>query len=84
MDETVLSKCLTAFFDGTGFDRTDFTGLRIGESLSRDNIIGALNIFPDIISVTSVKSDSVEVTELTPGVNGVLKLNSVDFNQNVV
>lgn len=84
MDETVLSDCLTAFFDGTGFDRSDFTGLRIGESLSRDTIIGVLNIFPEVVGVTSVKSDSVEVTELTPGVNGVLKLNSVDFNQNVV
>ena len=84
VDTTLLTNNLLAFFDGTGFDRMDYTGLRIDESISRDKIVSAFSIFPDVVSVDSVLCDDEEVTVLTPSSGGVLKLVDVSFTQNEV
>ena len=84
VDETQLLNNLTAFFDGKGFDRMEYAGLNIDESLSRDKLVSVFSIFPDIVSVDSILVDGVEVTTLTPSVDGVLQLVSVDFSQTVV
>lgn len=84
LDENDLKDCLTAFCDGGAFDRIEYTGLNIGESLTKDMIVSCLSVFPDIIEVTSVKENNVEITSLDPGVEGVLKLDSLTFNQTEV
>lgn len=84
VDTTLLTNNLLAFFDGTGFDRMDYSGVRIDEELSRDKLVSAFNVFPEVVSVDSVLLDDSEVTTLTPSPDGVLKLVDVSFTQNEV
>lgn len=84
VDTTLLTNNLLAFFDGTGFDRMDYSGVRIDEELSRDKLVSAFNVFPEVVSVDSITVDDSEVTTLTPSPDGVLRLVSVSFTQNEV
>ena len=84
MDTDILDSCLTAFVDGTHFDRMSYTGLRIGEDFNALMVKSALAIFPDIVDVTSVMSGGVEVETVSPGVNGVIQLGTVSWTQNEV
>ena len=84
MDTDILDSCFTAFVDGTSFDRMEYTGLRIGEDFTSVMVKSALAIFPDIVDVTSVESDGVEVETISPGVNGVIRLGTVSWTQNEV
>ena len=84
VDTDKLSDNLVAFFDGTGYDRMEYAGVRIDESVSRDKLVSVFSIFPDVVSVDSIVFDDEEVTELVPSVNGVLQLVDVSFNQTVV
>lgn len=84
VDTTLLTNNLLAFFDGTGFDRMDYSGVRIDEELSRDKLVSAFSIFPEVVSVDSITLDDSEVTTLTPSPDGVLKLVDVSFTQNEV
>ena len=84
MDTDILDDCLGAFIDGTSFDRMEYTGLRIGEDFNALMVKSALAIFPDIVDVTSVTSDGVEVETVSPGVNGVIQLGTVSWTQNEV
>ena len=84
VDTTLLTNNLLAFFDGTGFDRMDYSGVRIDEELSRDKLVSAFNVFPEVVSVDSILLDDSEVTTLTPSSGGVLKLVDVSFTQNEV
>lgn len=84
VDTTLLTNNLIAFFDGTGFDRMDYAGVRIDEELSRDKLVSAFNVFPEVVSVDSITVDDSEVTTLTPSPDGVLQLASVNFTQNEV
>ena len=84
MDTDILDDCLGAFIDGTSFDRMEYTGLRIGEDFNALMVKSALAIFPDIVDVTSVESDGVEVETVSPGVNGVIQLGTVSWTQNEV
>ena len=84
VDTTLLTNNLLAFFDGTGFDRMDYSGVRIDEELSRDKLVSAFNVFPEVVSVDSILLDDSEVTTLTPSPDGVLKLVDVSFTQNEV
>ena len=84
VDTTLLTNNLLAFFDGTGFDRMDYSGVRIDEELSRDKLVSAFNVFHEVVSVDSITVDDSEVTTLTPSPDGVLKLVDVSFTQNEV
>lgn len=84
LDTDDLSDCLTAVFNGGGFDRMEYEGLNIDETLTREQIISELLVFADIVEVTSIKQSGVEITTLTPASNGVLKLGTVSFTQNEV
>lgn len=86
ISSTVLSNVLTALFNGgtvDGFQYT-FSGVRINETLSKDDIVNTLLLFDDVVSVSSVKESGNEITTLTPGSNDVLTLTSVSFTQNEV
>lgn len=84
-DEDDLLSVLTSLFNGGDASvPMSFEGLSIDESLSRDRIVGALDVFEDIVEVSSIKQSSTEITTLTPASNGVLKLGTVTFTQNEV
>ena len=59
-------------------------GVNIDESMSRDKLVSAFSIFPEVVSVDSIMVDDSEVTTLTPSVDGVLRLVDVSFSQTVV
>ena len=82
VDEDMLKDNLEAFFDGTSFDRMEYTGLHIDEELSRDKIISAFNVFPEVLSVDSILLSNEEVTMITPSMWGVLQLKEINFTQN--
>ena len=84
MDESSLLNNLLAFFDGRGFDRMEYTGVNIDESMSRDKLVSAFSIFPEVVSVDSITLNDEEVNVLTPSVDGVLQLVDVSFIQTVV
>lgn len=87
ISETELTKVLTSLFNGTGTGfETEFTGLNINQTLSKEEIINALMVFDGVVEVTNVKVGSDEVTVLEPDSNGVLKLDPtyLVFNQTEV
>lgn len=75
---------LTAFVDGLSYDRMDYTGLNINESLTRDMVVEACMVFGDVVDVSSVVCDGVELSTVSPAGNGVLVLDDVVFVQNEV
>ena len=81
-----LQENLTSFVNGLMFDRMEYAGLNINESLTKDMIVEACSMFGDVVDVTSVKADgsTSEMTSVSPAVNGVLKLGTVVFTQNEV
>ena len=80
-----LTSTLTALFNGgSSVPQSEFDGLKINQTLSKNEIISALSIFDNISEVTSIKQNSVEITTLTPDTNAVLKLGTVTFTQNEV
>lgn len=85
IDEEKLLSVLSALFDGgDAIVPISFEGMSIGEILTRDKIGGTLEVFDTVVGVTSITEEGVEITSLDPGVNNVLKLGTVNFNQNVV
>lgn len=80
-----LTIAMENLFDGgSRVTQAEWDGLNINETLSREDIISALQIFDNVINVTSITQDDVEVTTLTPANNGVLQLVSVEFTQTEV
>ena len=80
-----LTANLKAFFDGgSSVTQAEFEGLNINDSVSRDDIVDVFSIFDDVVSVTSIQSNSSEVTTLTPATNGVLKLGTISYTQTEV
>ena len=80
-----LTNTMQMLFDGgSNVTQAEWDGLNINETLSREDIISALQIFDNVINVTSITQDDVEVTTLTPVNNGVLQLVSVEFTQTEV
>ena len=84
LSTTDLGNVMTALFDGGSLLQMDFEGLNINQSLSKAEIVEALSLFDDVVSVTSVKESGNEITTLTPDDGKVLKLTSVSFTQNEV
>jgi uncharacterized phage protein gp47/JayE len=83
-DEDDLNGALSGYFNGTAFDRLEYEGLVIGQSVRKEDVVGVFSVFPDIVEVTSVQSDGSEITVLEPDSNGVLKLGTVTFTQTEV
>lgn len=82
---TDLESTLTALFNGgSSVPQSEFDGLKINDSLNREDIVSAISIFDSLAEVTSIQSNSEEVTTLTPSANGVLRLGTVNFTQNEV
>ena len=85
MSTTDLQTIIQAVFDGGSVFQMDFDGLNINSTLSRQDIISALETaFADIVEVTSITSNNTEIETLTPSSNGVLQLGTVEFTQTEV
>lgn len=82
--EEDLLENLTACIDGLEFDRMEYAGLKIGETLTRNIVSDACAMFGDVVSVTSILYDGSEMSEITPDTDTVLKLGTVNFTQNEV
>ena len=88
MSETTLTNVLTALFNGGDVNSMTFDGLNINQSLSKEEIARTLEIFDNIVEVTSIKyldgSTPTDFTTLTPSTNSVLELSNVSFTQSEV
>lgn len=84
IDEEELLANLTAFVNGGGFDRLEYDGVDINESIARQDLVNCFDVFDNLVEVTSIQSNGSEVTTLTPASNAVLKLDTVTFVQNEV
>ena len=78
VDEDELSAMLTAFVDGGDVLSMTYTGLRIGEDITEDNVNGVMQVFEYVVS------SSVTISEHTINDGDVLKLGDVSFTQTVV
>ena len=78
VDEDELSAMLTAFVDGGDVLSMTYTGLRIGEDITEDNVNGVMQVFEYVVS------SSVTISEHTINDGDVLKLGDISFTQTVV
>lgn len=84
LEDSQLNECIQYCFDGGDANHMSYTGLNIDEILTRERLINVLLVFDDVLEVTSIKSDNVEITSLTPVVNSVFKLGNLNITQNEV
>ena len=78
LDEDELLEMLTAFVNGGDVFSMTYTGLRIGEDITEDNVNGVMQVFEYVVS------SSVTISEHTINDGDVLKLGDVSFTQTVV
>lgn len=85
IQDTDLFDTVQAVFDGgSSITQAEWDGLNINQSITKEDIASALYIFDDVINITSIKQNNVEVTTITPSSNAVLQLGTVTFNQTEV
>ena len=88
VDTSDLTAVLQKVFNGGNFHEGEYDGLNINQSLTKEEIVRAFDIFDAVVSVSSVKHDvsgtATDFDELTPAPMGVLKLASVTFTQTEV
>ena len=75
---------LTAFFNGTAFDRIEYDGLNIDEPLTYEKVASCFSLFGDVINVTDILYGGSTLTSITPTLNTVFKVGTITFNQNEV
>lgn len=75
---------LTAFINGTNFDRAEYSGLNIDESVTKFMLESAFDVFDNIVTVDVVINNDETLTEVTPSLNTVFKLGTVTINETVV
>ena len=75
---------LTAFINGTNFDRAEYSGLNIDETLTKFMLESAFDVFDNIVTVDVVINNDETLTEVTPSLNTVFKLGNVTINETVV
>ena len=78
VDEDELSAMLTAFVNGGDVFSMTYTGLRIGEDITEDDVNGVMQVFEYVVS------SSVTISEHTINDGDVLKLGDITFTQTVV
>ena len=85
ISESTLLDNLTAYFNGLGFDRLEYDGLNIGQSLTRDNLVSCLSIFDNFVDCeVYVTGQSQQVTTIECDSDKVLKVGTVTWNQTEV
>lgn len=84
--ESEVRSVLQAVFDGGApVDSMEFDGLHIGETLFKNNLVSALELFDDVESVTIIDDDTLEeLTDISVESNEVLQLVGLTINQTIV
>ena len=85
ISESSLLENLTAYFDGLAFDRLEYEGLNIGQSLTRDNLVACMSIFDNFVDCeVYVTGESEQVSTIPCDLDKVLKVGTVTWNQTEV
>lgn len=83
LDESEVLTVLQALFDGgTAVDSVEYDGLSIGESLTKNTLYSAIELFYDVIDVTIYHNGDI-FSDLTPEFTEVFKLGTVHINQTI-
>ena len=85
ISETDLLNNLTAYFDGLAFDRLEYEGLNIGQSLTKNSLISCFNVFDNVVNVEAyITGESEPLSVIDCDADKVLKLGTVTWNQTEV
>ena len=85
ISESSLLENLTAYFDGLAFDRLEYEGLNIGQSLTRDNLVACMSIFDNFVDCeVYVTGESEQISTIPCDSDKVLKVGTVTWNQTEV
>ena len=85
VDSDVESVVQAVFDGGAPVDSLEFDGLSIGETLFKNSIVSALEIFEAVESVTIIDDDTLEeLTDISVEEDEVLQLVSVTVNQTII
>ena len=84
--ESEIAGVVQAVFDGGApVDSMEFDGLCIGETLFKNNLISALELFDGVESVTIIDDDTLEeLTDISVESNEVLQLTGLTIHQTIV
>lgn len=84
-DSDVAAVVQAVFDGGCPVDSMEFDGLCIGETLFKNSIVSALEIFDSVKSVTIIDDDTQEeLTDLSVDSDEVLQLVQVTVNQTII
>lgn len=82
IEDNVILSLLNCYFNGGGYDRFEYEGLYIDESINREKLLDVLYGLPEILEAEIIDpSTSESIGEITPTANTALKLNTVNINQ---
>lgn len=87
LSDTEILSLINSYFDGgDSIDQEGYEGLKINESVTREQLIQVLGVYDEIVEVTSMTSDDAEFIIATPDPNGVLvfDVEGSTISQNVV
>ena len=85
ISESSLLENLTAYFNGLAFDRLEYEGLNIGQSLTRDNLIACMSIFDNFVDCeVYVTGESEQVSTIPCDADSVLQVGEITWNQTEV
>lgn len=83
IDENDILAVLNALFDGgEPIDSVEYDGLSIGETLTKNTLYSAIDLFDDVNEVTIYHKGDI-FSDLTPEATEVFKLGTVDINQTI-
>ena len=84
--ESEIAGVVQAVFDGGApVDSMEFDGLCIGETLFKNNLISALELFDGVESVTIIDDGTLEeLTDISVEPNEVLQLTGLNIHQTIV
>ena len=85
LDEDMLTTIFTKLVYGGSFEQMQFTGLNIGENLTRELLTSIMNYLGDIVSMTIYETgESSEFITTNIDSDEAVELGTLTFNQSVV
>ena len=85
IDNNELLSNLTAFVNGLDYDRMEYEGVNIGQSLTKNDLINCFNVFDTVVNVEPyITGESEQLTVIECDSDKVLKLGTVTWNQTEV
>lgn len=85
IDNNELLSNLTAFVNGLDYDRMEYEGVNIGQSLTKNDLINCFNVFDNVVNVEAyITGESDPLSVIDCDADKVLKLGTVTWNQTEV